>query len=1008
MKEVSCRVLDLHFRKLAEQGHPAELMALGTPYDVAHLRNKNERIEWDVHAQIMKNLATVWSDEDFVAVGRSFFETPMLRPFSLVGRLLFDPRGFYRWFTKPLSGGGNQLFTCIEPTARDLGPRRLEITLTTSEGYTPCREFFLVSKGTFTHLPRALGKPPAEVVMRETERGASYEIVLPEGGGLLTEFRRAVTRPFLANQVAEELRDTHLQLVQRYEQLESARALVDRQATQLKTAHTISLVVHGDLDLARVVQSVAEALVEVAGFAQAEVVVADRHGVEVAHRVEGRAHDAVAPMEVTLTSRGRDLGCVRLWPEPEADRSERSELLEYVVPTISMAIDDALTFAEVEDYRANLERRVDERTRELAAARDELEQTVLRLEEAQAARDRIFANINHELRTPLANITLAVDRIRRDYGEQLADPGLIRGIELNVSQLIQLMDGLLLLAAGDEGKLDLRRQPTDVADLCRAVAESWRPTADQHGIALELELPDACTAAIDPDAIARVIGNLLSNAIKHTPDGGHVTIAIRQRDEDVAITVRDDGVGMSPELRARVFERFVQGPSPLRATTRGSGIGLSIVDEIVRAHGGEVTLESTEGVGTAFLITLPRGRVSDSEVPSLAPITAAVTGVVESPRDDAEPTVRPPAVASSSTILIAEDDPDLRRFLAELLVERHRVIAAPDGARALELAREHHPDLLLTDVSMPRMDGHQLARAFRELPGQRLAPVLMLTAHGARADRLAGFEAGAIDYMLKPFDPDELRQRVAAQLHQRDLAVRLSESERLASLSILSAGLAHEFRNPANGIVNAVEALLPVLPAELKDEGPAAELLEIIAAAADQLRSLCKQLLGFGGPERLETCPQALTALVERAVLVAQGTLDGIELRERLDYDGEIDCAGPFVVQVLVNLLENAAHAAGPDGWVAVKSFTSEHCVHLQITDSGTGVPDALRDKIFQPFFTTKDPGVGTGLGLPVARRILEQHGGQLRVVAVPGGTAFEALFPHGATAPDARGSSAP
>lgn len=1000
MKEVSCRVLDLHFRKLEEQGHPPELMARETPYDIAHLRDKNERIEWDVHSQIMRNLATVWSEDDFVDVGRSFFENPMIRPVSLVGRLLFEPRDFYWWFAKPRKGGGNQLFTCIEPSVRELGPGRIEITLTTSDGYTPCREFFIVSKGTFTQLPRAVGKPPAKVTMRETERGAVYEIELPEGRSVWGEVRRAVTRPFLTNAVAEELDETHYQLVERYAQLERAQALVDRQATQLKTAHTISLVVHGDLDLVRVVQAVAKALVDVAGFAGAEVSVNDSEGAEIARHVVGDTPEQATPMVVELTSRSRDLGRMRLWPSADANRSERGELLEYLVPTVSMAIDDALTFAEVEDYRANLERKVTERTRELASARDELEQTVLRLEEAQTARDRIFANINHELRTPLANITLAVDRIRRDHGEQIADGSLIRGIEFNVSQLLQLMDGLLLLAAGDEGKLELRRSPTDVAELCRLVAESWMPSAEQHGIALELDLAKRAPATIDRDGIARVVGNLLSNAVKHTPEGGHVVLSVTCSEDDVTIGVRDDGVGMSPELRAHVFERFVQGPSPVRTATRGAGIGLSIVDELVRAHGGSADVQSDEGEGTSFVVRLPRGGATEADDLPLELPGSIVTGHEKSPiaSVDEVPVVAPTG-ASADTILIAEDDPDLRRFLGELLRERYRVIVAPDGERALELAQTHHPDLLLTDVSMPKMDGHELARAFRELPGQRLAPVLMLTAHGQRGDRIAGFEAGAIDYMLKPFDPDELRERVAAQLRQRDLAVRLSESERLASLAILSAGLAHEFRNPANGIVNAMEGLTYVLPQELQEEGPAAELLDVMRASATQLRGLCKQLLGFAGPERLDTAPQAISALVERAMLIAQPTVNDIEVRTRLDYTGELVCAAPFVVQVLVNLIENACHAAGESGWIEVSTQAADATIHLRVRDSGPGVPDDLREKIFQPFFTTKSPGKGTGLGLPVSRRILEQHGGRLRVVSVEDTSAFEAVFPRVASA---------
>jgi signal transduction histidine kinase len=922
-----------------------------------------------------------------------------LAPVSLVGRLLFEPREFYKWLTKPQGGGGDQLFSCIEPSLQELGPNRIEIALMLPEGYPLAPEFFLVTKGTFTQLPKALGLPPARVNMRLEEHGAIYEVALPEGGGRFAKLRRKLTQPFLAGAVAEELSETHAQLVRRYDDLEKTRALVARQATQLRTAHTISQVVHGDLDLERVAEAVARALVEVAGFAAAEVTVTGRDGdrdVPLIRAVGDRTVEG-EPLQTALVSRARRLGEARLWMRPEADPAERRELLEYVVPTISMAIDDALTFAEVEDYRANLALKVDERTRELAVARDELQSTVHRLEDAQTARDRIFANINHELRTPLANIALAIDRIRRRHGEALSESsGSLDGIEFNVRQLLHLMDGLLLLAAGREGRLELRKGTVDVAALCRQVVASWESLAEEAQVELVPRLPDELHAVVDPESLARATSNLLSNALKYTDVGGKIEVTLTSEGDRIAIEVRDNGIGMAPDIRERVFERFVQGPAPLREAPRGSGIGLAIVDEIVRAHNGDIQLESALGEGASFTLRLPRGEPErgTSSGPSITslppPVTTRVTRGIED-----ESLILNPGDSAATTILIAEDDPDLRRAVAELLSESHRVIAAADGAQALELAREHHPDLLLTDISMPRMDGHELARAFRALPGQRLAPIVMLTAHGQPADRDAGFEAGVIDYLLKPFDPNDLRQRVTAQLRQRELAVRLSESERLASLAILSAGLAHEFRNPANGIANAIDALTTLLSDELTRTGPAAELLDVIQTSADQLRSLCKQLLGFAGPDRLETHPQSVAALVERALLLSRSALEGRELRTRLDYEGDVDCAGPFVVQVLVNLFDNAAHAAGPDGWVGISTFASDHGIHFQVRDSGPGVPDALRDKVFQPFFTTKAPGVGTGLGLPVARRIIEQHGGRLRIVTLPGGSAFEIVLPR-------------
>src|SRR5262249_10316333 len=158
----------------------------------------------------------------------------------------------------------------------------------------------------------------------------------------------------------------------------------------------------------------------------------------------------------------------------------------------------------------------------------------------------------------------------------------------------------------------------------------------------------------------------------------------------------------------------------------------------------------------------------------------------------------------------------------------------------------HRPDLLVTDVGMPGMDGFELTRRFRELPGNRLAPVVVLTAHAGLTERLTGFDAGAIDYVLKPFDPAELRARIHSQLELRSAALKLSQSEKLAALGTLSAGLAHEMRNPANAIVNAIDPLRELLPpALLAPDQPVAQLLQVTRDCAEQVARLSKQLLDF-------------------------------------------------------------------------------------------------------------------------------------------------------------------
>jgi signal transduction histidine kinase len=296
---------------------------------------------------------------------------------------------------------------------------------------------------------------------------------------------------------------------------------------------------------------------------------------------------------------------------------------------------------------------------------------------------------------------------------------------------------------------------------------------------------------------------------------------------------------------------------------------------------------------------------------------------------------------------------------------------------------------------MPRMDGIRLTRQFRALPNNRLAPVLVLTTFGGVGDKLSGFDAGAVDYINKPFEPAELRARMKSQLMVRTLALKLLESEKLATLGTLSAGLAHEIRNPANGIINAVGPLKEFLPPEVVEAGsPAGQLLDIIEHCSHQVAAMSRQLLGFSRGVEPKRGEVPIETLVSRVSATVSPSLDGIELRETLDYKGVIHCAEPLIAQVLTNLIQNGAHAAGRGGWVEVCTRLDEAGVVLEVRDSGPGVPDELRERIFEPFFTTKPAGVGTGLGLSTAREIIHRHGGTLDVRTAAGRTVFRVELP--------------
>jgi len=287
----------------------------------------------------------------------------------------------------------------------------------------------------------------------------------------------------------------------------------------------------------------------------------------------------------------------------------------------------------------------------------------------------------------------------------------------------------------------------------------------------------------------------------------------------------------------------------------------------------------------------------------------------------------------------------------------------------------------VTDVQMPGLDGIELARRFRATTNDRLAPIIILSAVIDLSSRVAGLEAGAVDYVTKPFDPGELRARVNSQFRMRMLALRLHRAEQLSALGILTAGLAHELRNPANGIVNAIPPLLELLPKELTgpDTGPG-QLLEVLAQCAEQIGFLSRQLLSFRNNNQLELGSASARDLVSRAVSLAHRSLHGVQIRSAVEVEREVVCAPPLLIQVLTNLLENAGYAAGEGGWVEIGVRARTDIIVFEVADSGPGVPVPLRDRVFDPFFTTKPPGAGTGLGLPLARAIVHQHGGVLEI----------------------------
>lgn len=440
---------------------------------------------------------------------------------------------------------------------------------------------------------------------------------------------------------------------------------------------------------------------------------------------------------------------------------------ELISVTISM---DLLTFtAAVQQISFALALadhiRDTDREREAAEAEVYLERAhAEKLEALDQAKTRLYTNLTHEFRTPLTLITglsqdLQTSEKQPRMGEKLAI------IERNGQQLLALVNQMLDLAKAESGQLTLNPQQGDLAQYLAFLTQSFQAVAEERKIRLQCVAdPPTLLADYDPLRLQQVMSNLLSNALKFTPAEGKVSVLLQQKEGKVIeVLVSDTGEGIAPEHLQQIFDRFYQVPSR-QQPGGGTGIGLALVKELVHLMDGRVTVASEVGKGTQFRLRLPLTRQAPlAEVEPLAPVSPL-------------PHLPPPPTAvrlakgpedEQGQVLIVEDNADVRYYLRECLRGQYQVLEARDGVEGLALAQEHIPDLIVTDLMMPHMDGQQLLQALGQDPRTDHIPVVVLTAKDDDATRLDSYKGGAHAFLLKPFEREELMVRLQQLLAYR-------------------------------------------------------------------------------------------------------------------------------------------------------------------------------------------------------------------------------------------------
>jgi len=644
------------------------------------------------------------------------------------------------------------------------------------------------------------------------------------------------------------------------------------------------------------------------------------------------------------------------------------------------------------------------------------------LKELDKAKTGFFANVSHELRTPLMLILGPLENLMRGEG---GDPApLLQSMNANAHRLLRQVNMILNFSKLEAGRQDCNRELGNVGNVFQQLVMGATPYAQQRNINLEgLGFESLPETAFDPEQIETAVANLLSNAMKFTPDGGRVTVRAGHDDKVIWCEVEDTGCGIPEDQQAKVFERFHQVDGGKTGKIQGTGLGLALSKELVGLHGGRMTVRSTFGEGTTFRIELPalehanwEGSVAQDPGTEKKEVQT-VQGVQRANNDATKfADLATPGLAQMQTtstapkdaplLLVVEDNPDMRAFISQSLARRYRVETAENGKIGLETARRVHPDMIVSDVQMPIMDGFEMVGELRKDKSFDKTPIIMLTAKTGSEAVVKGLALGAVDYVNKPFKMVEIEARIEAQLRARAVERTLDERDsRLIAVGQMTGTIAHDMRGPLTAIFNRIE-LLRMMADMAGSLDSMDDDLTKVESTVRRINNMIQELLEFvrGNNVTLDLKPTVLHDFLDELCEDIDTSLDGLGVELKREFQGDIATTLPMdrdrVSRVLENLVNNSRDAIvnvdGRDGgniWMTT-SIDGDNAI-LRVADDGPGIPEEAAKKLFQPFATAGKPN-GTGLGLSIVRNIVTAHGGKIDVDFTPpeGGAAFTITLP--------------
>lgn len=675
--------------------------------------------------------------------------------------------------------------------------------------------------------------------------------------------------------------------------------------------------------------------------------------------------------------------------------------------------------------------------------------------EALAAIDKaktaFFSNVSHEFRTPL---TLMIGPLEELLQQPLLQDKLYKNnldaTYRNTHRLLKLVNNLLDFSRVEADRLKAVYQPVDLAMLTTDLASSFQSIIEKAGMQLIVKCITTQPVYVDVEIWEKIVLNLLSNAFKFTLKGS-ISVQLYETDTHAILQVADTGVGIPEKELPHMFERFHRVENSFGRTHEGSGIGLSLVNELVRLHAGTISVESTAGQGSTFTIALPfghthippeqlaeAGKLTDTTILKgafLQEANSLLDEDVSSHEGHYLPEMAQWEISDNADdseraqVLIVDDNADMRNYLSRLLEKNFDITVAKNGLDALQQLEHSKPDLILSDVMMPVMNGKALLENVRNNPATTRIPLIFLSARAGGEARIDGLEAGADDYLVKPFSAKELLTKVKAHIkilklrNQVEQQLEQHVQDRTGELKIANEELkrtnqeledfvfisSHDLQEPLRKIQTFGNIAMSADAAGM----PVREYLEKMIASASRMSGLIKDLLSYTRLNKSED-PFVTTDLNE----IMQQVLSDLEIviQER---NAQIEIpllpllkAVPVQInQLFHNLLSNALKFSDKDPVIRVsvallspekqKTLTAlepgKRFYELGFHDNGIGFEQKYADQVFTIFKrlvkATQYPG--TGIGLTICRKVTLNHGGNIYPVSAPGkGTAFYVYLP--------------